>query len=185
VARAAGQGFADVLSTRLFEPLGMRDTAFWTSESERLATAYLSTATGLKVWDEPDGRWSRRPAFADGAGGLVSTADDLLAFSRMLLAGGGSVLSADSVRAMTTDQLTPSQKAGGGLGPHFFDTLSWGFCQAVYANGAFGWNGGFGTSWLVDPLADLTVIVLTQRLFESPELPAAHAEIRAAALETS
>jgi CubicO group peptidase (beta-lactamase class C family) len=86
---------------------------------------------------------------------------------------------------MTTDQLTAAQKAGGGLAPHFFEELSWGFCQAVYANGSFGWNGGFGTSWLVDPLADLTVIVLTQRLFESPELPAAHTEIRAAALETS
>jgi CubicO group peptidase (beta-lactamase class C family) len=185
VARAAGQAFEDVLSTRLFDPLGMRDTAFWSSEGDRLATAYLPTGEGLRVWDEPDGRWSRRPQFADGAGGLVSTADDLLAFSRMLLAGGAGVLSADCVRAMTTDQLTAAQKAGGGLGPRFFEELSWGFCQAVYANGSFGWNGGFGTSWLVDPLADLTVIVLTQRLFESPELPAAHAEIRAAALETS
>jgi CubicO group peptidase (beta-lactamase class C family) len=185
VARAAGQAFADVLATRLFEPLGMRDTSFWASESERLATAYVSTATGLKVWDKPDGRWSRRPAFADGAGGLVSTADDLLAFSRMLLAGGGRVLSADAVRAMTTDQLTPTQKAGGGLGPHFFQELSWGFCQAVYANGAFGWNGGFGASWLVDLVRDAVVIVLTQRLFESPELPRVHADIRAAVLETS
>jgi CubicO group peptidase (beta-lactamase class C family) len=185
VARAAGQAFEDVLRTRLFEPLGMRDTAFWSIATDRLATAYLPTGDGLKVWDEPDGRWSLRPQFADGAGGLVSTADDLLAFSRMLLADGAGVLSAGSVRAMTSDQLTASQKAGGGLGPHFFDTLSWGFCQAVYASGAFGWNGGFGTSWLVDPIGDRTVIVMTQRLFESPELPAAHAEIRSAALETS
>ncbi|MGZ4180971.1 MAG: serine hydrolase domain-containing protein [Solirubrobacteraceae bacterium] len=185
VARAAGQAFEDVLRTRLFEPLRMRDTAFWTSQTERLATAYLPTAGGLKVWDEPDGRWSRRPEFADGAGGLVSTADDLLAFSRMLLAGGGGVLSADSVRAMTTDQLTADQKARGGLGPGFFEKLSWGFCQAVYPNGAFGWNGGFGSSWLVEPDGDLTVIVLTQRLFESPEPPPVHVEVQTAALETA
>jgi CubicO group peptidase (beta-lactamase class C family) len=184
VARAAGEAFEDVLRTRLFHPLGMRDTAFWTSQTDRLATAYLPTEAGLKVWDEPDGRWSRRPEFADGAGGLVSTADDLLAFSRMLLRSGAPVLSADAVLAMTTDQLTGEQKARGGLGRGFFEKLSWGFCQAVYGNGAFGWNGGFGTSWLVDPVGDLAVIVLTQRLFESPEPPHVHVEIQTAALET-
>jgi|HubBroStandDraft_1064217.scaffolds.fasta_scaffold31816_1 CubicO group peptidase (beta-lactamase class C family) len=67
---------------------------------------------------------------------------------------------------MTTDQLTPVQKAGGGLGPGFFDGRSWGFCQAVLDGGAFGWDGGLGTSWLVDPERDLVVIVLTQRMFE-------------------
>ena len=184
VARAAGQPFEDVVRTRLFEPLGMRDTAFWTSQTERLATAYLPTPASLKVWDEPDGRWSRRPDFPDGAGGLVSTADDLLAFSRMLLAGGAGVLSAASVRAMTSDQLTREQKERGGLGPRFFEHFSWGFCQAVYPDGAFGWNGGFGASWLVKPDEDLTVIVLTQRLFESPEPPSVHVDIQAAALET-
>ena len=83
---------------------------------------------------------------------------------------------------MTTDQLTDAQKAHGGLGPEFFAHKSWGFCQAVYDGGAFGWNGGFGTSWLADPARDLTVIVLTQRLFESAELPQAHRDIQAAAL---
>ena len=76
----------------------MRDTAFWTSETDRLASAYLATKDGLKVWDEPDGQWSRPPAFGDGAGGLVSTADDLLAFARMLLRGGAPLLSSDSVQ---------------------------------------------------------------------------------------
>jgi CubicO group peptidase (beta-lactamase class C family) len=180
VARAAGESFGDVLRTRLFEPLGMRDTAFWTSEADRLATGYIRKPDGLKIWDEPDGRWSRPPAFGDGAGGLVSTADDLLAFARMLLHDGDPVLSAESVRAMTADQLTEAQKARGGLGPGFFDNLSWGFCQAVYDTGAFGWNGGFGTSWLVDPAHELTVIVMTQRLFDSPELPPVHRDIQAA-----
>ncbi|MBV9807249.1 MAG: beta-lactamase family protein [Solirubrobacterales bacterium] len=181
VARAANKPFAEVLRTRIFDPLGMRDTAFWTSHTDRLATAYLPTGNGLKVWDEPDGRWSRAPAFGDGAGGLVSTVDDLLAFARMLLRGGRPVLSPGSVRAMTTDQLTEAQKERGGLGPNFFATMSWGFCQAVYDTGAFGWDGGFGSSWRVDPIRDLTVIVLTQRLWESPELPLVHRDIQAAA----
>jgi CubicO group peptidase (beta-lactamase class C family) len=45
----------------------------------------------------------------------------------------------------------------------------------------FGWDGGVGTSWLVDPSQDLTVIVLTQRMFESPDPPLVHRDIQGAA----
>jgi CubicO group peptidase (beta-lactamase class C family) len=181
VARAAGEPFPEVLRTRVFEPLGMRDTSFWTAETERLATAYVPTPDGLVVGDPPDGAWSRPPAFPDGAAGLVSTADDLLAFARMLLRGGAPVLQPASAQAMTTDQLTPEQKARGGLGPAFFAGRSWGFCQAVLDSGAYGWDGGLGTTWLVDPNHDLVVIVLTQRMFETPDPPQVHRDIQAAA----
>jgi CubicO group peptidase (beta-lactamase class C family) len=176
LARASGQPFADVLQTRIFEPLGMHDTGFWTPHTGRLASAYRSApGGGLEVWDQPDGDWSRPPAFGDGAAGLVSTADDLLAFSRMLLRGGDPVLPADLVAAMTRDQLTGAQKARGGLGPDFFAGISWGFCTSVVTAGpragAFGWAGGSGTTWLVDPVRGLTVIVLTQRMFDGPTPP--------------
>jgi CubicO group peptidase (beta-lactamase class C family) len=181
LARAAGQPLGEVLRTRIFEPLGMTDTGFWAADTSRLATAYRPVPGGLAVWDEPDGAWRRPPAFGDGASGLVSTADDLLAFARMLLGGGAGVLTADAARAMTTDQLTPAQKSRGGLGPGFFVGRSWSFCQSVLDSGAFGWDGGLGTSWLVDPARDITVIVLTQRMFDSPATPAVHREIQAAA----
>jgi CubicO group peptidase (beta-lactamase class C family) len=181
VSRATGLPFPEVLATRIFEPLGMRDTGLWTTEIDRLATAYRPTRDGLAAWDQPDGTWSRPPAFGDGAAGLVSTVDDLLAFARMLLAAGAPVLSANAARAMTTDQLTDAQKAYGGLGPDFFVGRSWGFGQAVLDGGAFGWDGGFGSSWLVDPVHDLIVIVLTQRMFESPKAPQVHRDIQSAA----
>ena len=183
LARAAGQPIAEVMRTRIFEPLGMTDTAFWTAQTHRLATSYQPTADGLVVYDEPEGSWSRPPAFGDGAAGLLSTADDLLAFARMLLRGGDGVLTADAVRAMTTDQLTPQQKAHGGLGPNFFEDMSWGFCQAVHADGSFGWDGGLGTSWMVDPGRDLVIISLTQRMWDNPDPPAVHRDIQAAAYE--
>ena len=82
---------------------------------------------------------------------------------------------------MTSDQLNEAQKAHGGLGPDFFAKRSWGFGQAVLAGGAFGWDGGLGTAWLVDPGSDLAIIVLTQRLFESPAPPQVHRDIQAAA----
>ncbi|HUE25358.1 MAG TPA: serine hydrolase domain-containing protein [Solirubrobacteraceae bacterium] len=181
LARATGEPFADVLRTRVFEPLGMSDTAFWTADTQRLATAYRPSRDGLVVWDEPDGTWSRPPAFGDGAADLLSTADDLLTFARMLLGGGAPVLSGEAVREMTSPQLTEAQESHGGLLPGFFDHQSWGFLLAVHDSGAYTWDGGFGVSWLVDPANDLVVIVMTQRMFESPALPQPHREIRAAA----
>ena len=167
LARAAGVPFPEVLQTRVFGPLEMRDTAFFASDVGRLATLYVSTLEGNRVWDAHHGKWSRSPAFADGASGLVSTTDDLLAFARMFLRGGGPVLTPDQVREMTRDQLTGGHKGGhGGL----FDGHSWAYCQSVVTEGpnkgAFGWDGGFGVSWLVDPSRDLVVIVLTQRITE-------------------
>jgi CubicO group peptidase (beta-lactamase class C family) len=181
LARAAGQPLGEVMRTRIFEPLGMASTAFWASQQDRLAEAYQPTESGLVVVDPPGGAWSRPPAFEDGAAGLVSTVDDMHAFARMLLGGGAPVLAPESAAAMTVDQLTPEQKAYGGLGFDFFDHQSWSYCQAVQDTGAFGWDGGKGTSWLVDPASDLVVIVLTQRLFETSELPPVHRDIRAAA----
>jgi CubicO group peptidase (beta-lactamase class C family) len=184
-ARATGQPFGDVLRSRVFEPLGMRDTGFWTTETSRLATAYEPAAGGLRAWDEPAGIFSQPPPFGDGAAGLLSTVDDLLAFSRMLLRGGAPVLAADAVAEMTRDQLTPEQKSYGGLGPGFFDGTSWGYSVAVVTAGeragAFGWAGGFGSTWLADPARDLTVLVLTQRTLDGPGGHPLHDEVQAAA----
>jgi CubicO group peptidase (beta-lactamase class C family) len=185
LARAAGVSFAEVLRTRVFGPLGMDDTAFWTKDTDRLATAYLPTPERLEVWDPPDGQWSHAPAFGDGGAGLVSTVDDLLAFARMFLRGGSPVLSAEAVDQMTHDQLSAEQKARDGKG--FIDGRTWSFCQSVVTEGpftgAFGWDGGLGTSWLVDAERDLVVIVLTQRLFESVHAPQVHGDLQAAALD--
>jgi CubicO group peptidase (beta-lactamase class C family) len=178
--RAAGQPLPDVMRTRLFEPLAMKDTAFWTSATDRLATAYASGPDGLVVTDEPAGAWSRPPKFADGGAGLVSTIDDVFRFSQ-LLRGGGAVLGADAVRTMTTGRLTEAQRATGGFGSEF-DHASWGYGLLVRDDGAFGWDGGLGTSMLIDPAHDLTTIVLTQRAFDTPQPPAVHALVRDGAL---
>ncbi|NHC13691.1 serine hydrolase domain-containing protein [Motilibacter deserti] len=182
VARAAECTFGDALTSRVLEPLGMRDTGFWAREPGRLATAYRPTGGGLEVWDGPDGEWSRPPAFEDGAGGLLSTADDLLAFARMLLRDGQPVLSAGAAEQMTRGQLTPEQARSAGV---FLDGRTWGLGGSLLTDGpmrgAFGWEGGLGTSWLVDRARGLTVIVLTQRLFEGPADYAPHAALQEAA----
>src|SRR5262249_146532 len=92
IARATGMSFVDALRERICEPLGMKDTAFSVGAASvsRLATAYErdDTTGEVVVKDGPDGYWSRPPAFESGGGGLVSTADDYLAFASALLAGG-------------------------------------------------------------------------------------------------
>lgn len=178
IARATGVSFGDALRERVCEPLGMKDTAFSVGGESisRLATAYQrDDATGeLVVQDGPDGHWSRPPAFEGGGGGLVSTAEDYLAFSSALLAGGTHhgerVLSRPSVTLMTTDHLTPAQKAVSGFWPGYFDDIGWGFGMSVrtrrthlgHSVGSYGWPGYYGTAWYNDPAEDMTMIVLMQ-----------------------
>jgi CubicO group peptidase (beta-lactamase class C family) len=60
-------------------PLGMKDTGFHTTDTARLATAYENRGGVLVVSDPPEGRWSHPPLFPGGGGGLVSSADDVVA----------------------------------------------------------------------------------------------------------
>src|SRR5207248_7822584 len=116
--------------------LAMKDTGFSVPATtlDRLATSYWTNpSTGaLELYDEAaGGQWSRSPAFPSGAGGLVSTIDDYLAFGQMMLNQGkhGSerVLSRLSVELMTTGQLTPEQKTASSLISGFLDGHGWGF----------------------------------------------------------
>ncbi|HEY6746252.1 MAG TPA: serine hydrolase domain-containing protein [Mycobacteriales bacterium] len=176
IARAAGKPLGQVLAERVFGPVGMPDTGFSVPAADRgrFLPAYRSGTGGLSLFDPVDGAWSRPPAFESGAGGLVSTADDMLAFGRMLLAGGGPVLSRSSVAAMTTDQLTPAQREVEAWPP--WDGASWGLGVGLTltrtgpaANpGRFGWDGGLGTSWSCDPGEDLVGVLLTQVMWDSP-----------------
>lgn len=188
IARASGQAFEVFLRGRIFDPLGMKDTSFSvpTEKISRLATCYSTNPqTGaLRLYDPAaNGQWSRPPVFPSGAGGLVSTADDFFLFSQMMLNKGklGSVrvLSRPSVELITTDQLTPEQKATSGLTEDFFESHGWGFglsmvtrrTQLAGSIGMYGWDGGLGTSWRADPVENLTGILLTQSMWTSPSGP--------------
>jgi CubicO group peptidase (beta-lactamase class C family) len=188
IGRASGQPLETFLRERIFEPLGMKDTSFSVPAAmiDRLATSYwTSPETGaLEVYDEATGgQWSRPPAFPSAAAGLVSTIDDYLAFGRMMLNKGKHgrerVLSRPSVETMTTDQLTPAQKAVSGLVGGYFDSHGWGFGVSIVTRredvagsvGQFGWDGGLGTSWRSDPREDMVTILMTQTAWTSPNPP--------------
>jgi CubicO group peptidase (beta-lactamase class C family) len=194
VARAAGQPLEAFFRDRILGPLGMKDTGFSVppAEIDRLATAYQSGGDSVVAYDTPaNSKWGRPPQFPAGDSGLVSTADDYLAFARMLLAGGrhpdGRILSQASVKAMTANHLTPAQRGGGRI--ILDEGRGWGYGMAVVVDpntdgltpGAYGWNGGLGTSWFSDPSTDLVVILLTQRMFESADPPPVHSDFWKAA----
>jgi CubicO group peptidase (beta-lactamase class C family) len=178
IERAAGAPIADVLRDRVFEPLGMTDTAFYVpaEKRHRFTTQYAPDpeTRALNVLDEPDGWWSAPPKMPDCGGWLVSTVDDLWAFASMFASDGGDLLAAASVRLMTADRMTADERAANSIfvGSH----SGWGLMMAVPAGdgstgvpGGFGWDGGTGTSWRTDLTAGITGILLTQRAVTSPE----------------
>lgn len=188
ISRASGKPLETFLRERIFDPLGMKDTGFSVpaGKIDRLATSYaFNFETGaLEIYDEArGGQWSRPPAFPSAAGGLVSTIDDYFAFGQMMLDkgrhGSNRILSRPSVETMTTDQLTPAQKAVSGLIPGYFDSHGWGFGMTMITRredaagsvGTFGWNGGLGTWWQSDPKEDMVTILMTQKAWTSPSPP--------------
>jgi CubicO group peptidase (beta-lactamase class C family) len=130
IARVSGQSLGAFMRERIFEPLGMKDTAFHVpaEKIERLPAFYFFNPekNSLDLFDNvANSAWRAEPPFELGGGGLVSTIDDYFAFSRMMLNKGRygreQVLSRAAVELMTSDQVTPEQRAGSEI---FFGTQS-------------------------------------------------------------
>jgi CubicO group peptidase (beta-lactamase class C family) len=186
IARVSGQSLGTFMRERIFDSLGMKDTAFYvpSEKIDRLSAFYFFNlqTNKLDLFDDvTNSAWRSEPPSESGGGGLVSTIDDYFAFSRMMLnkgrRGRQQILSRATVELMTSDQLTPEQRAGSEI---FFGThSSWGLGMAVdirrneifHTPGRFGWTGGFGTTAYIDPAEGMLGILFTQRMMDSPEPP--------------
>lgn len=178
IARAAGSSLAEFLTTRIFAPLGMSDTGFWVppEKQARFGPCY---GEGADVYDPADGQWSAPPTFERGDGGLVSTVADYARFAK-LLQGRGSIdgqrlLPAELVHAMVTNRLSAQQLRVSRPDPG----SGWGFGVGVLLSaaeegpgaGSYGWAGGLGSTWNNDPATCRTGVLLTNRMWTSPEPP--------------
>ncbi len=175
----SGKPLDEFLKTRIFEPLGMKDTSFYPAEGklERLATAYTYYKDkGLSRFPEKpitEGSFSysadypyRGPKklFSGGAG-LTSTAGDYERFCQMMLDGGraGStrLLSRKSVELMTHDQLGKvSADLGFGLGFGIEGVQT--PLVELGSPGAYYWGGFFYTAFTIDPKEQMIVIFMAQ-----------------------
>jgi CubicO group peptidase (beta-lactamase class C family) len=185
LSRIEGKPLAQVLAERIFEPVGMTDTAFSVTPAgrRRAATMYQldsKAAEGTLLRDDVMGPPPIvDPPFCTGGSGLFSTVDDYLRFARMLLAGGTvdgvRVLSEQSVTLMRTDRLTAEQKQYPFLGAPFWVGRGFGLNLSVVTDpaksrqlygpgglGTFSWPGAYGTWWQADPSADLILLYLIQ-----------------------
>jgi CubicO group peptidase (beta-lactamase class C family) len=193
ISRIEGKPLSEVLSNRILGPLRMTDTGFAVSMEgrRRAATMYKLDANGTLRDDAMGPAQVTLPEFCAGGAGLWSTADDYLAFIRMLLGGGAvdgvRVLSEESVRLIRTDRLSSEQKQFPFLGMPMWRGRGFGLNLSVVTDpaqsrqlygpgglGTFSWPGAYGTWWQADPSADLVLLYLIQNMPDlSPDTAAA------------
>lgn len=177
----AHQPFDAFVTARILQPLGMNDTSFWVDGDARarLTTVYQRDGDepmhAVEIEDVP---FTQKPALIEGAVGLVSTAEDFVRFSQMLLnkgeLNGVRVLKTETVASMTVNALPDAilQGKGGNIG--------WGLgnVDVVVAPGSrgyltsigeYGWDGSIGTFFSIDPEKDLIVTLMTQNVPANPD----------------
>ncbi len=186
VEKLSGMRFGEFLRTRLFEPLGMSDTAFDvpSDKTERFTSCYQPEAkgSGLKLQDDArESTYATPPRLESGGGGLVSTAHDYLRFCRMMLHGGTldgvQILSPKTVALFSLNYLPDGREIADMALPGMFSESGYagvGFSLGCGVNvnvaktrlpgslGEYFWGGAAATAFWIDPKEELTVVFMTQ-----------------------
>lgn len=172
LARVTDRPLGDHLADDLFDPLGMSDTAFWVPKEklERLPAAYRHGDDGLVETEQPGGGfYAGAPPFDVSHAEIVSTARDYHRFLWTLMdggeIGGAPLISDEHQRLMTTDQVPAANKTPDSFFPGFWNGTGWGFGVGIETEGPhrgrFGWSGGQGTNFSIDPVGTIGIL-LTQ-----------------------
>ncbi|MYB05772.1 MAG: beta-lactamase family protein [Gemmatimonadetes bacterium] len=190
VEEVSGLTLDEFLSTRIFDPLDMRDTHFYLpgDKTDRLAVVYGHDGPGnLSRAPEGPGMNTQgqyvdgpRASFSGGAG-LLSTARDYARFLQMMLNGGrlgdARILSPASVALMTANHVGDLLGNGVGFGLGFEVRLDLGAAGEPGSEGDYGWGGAYHTTFWVDPAERLVVVYFTQLRGNRPVDD--HAKLRA------
>ena len=188
VEQLSGQPFDQFLSDRIFEPLGMVDTAFYVPPEKLDRVAVIYGADENSHLEEADmGRTrTEMPAGPSGGGGLWGTADDYLRFTQMLLNGGEldgvRLLAPRTVEMMRTNHLSaealPTMRPGTGFGLDFAVVHDPNAAGEPYAQGSYYWGGAAGTWFWIDPATDLTFVGMIQFMDFDPNDAAVVQEVQ-------
>ena len=173
VEKFSGMPFADFLRTRVFEPLGMKDTAFYVPKEKlsRLALVHNGSPNGLVV-DENRPDPTVVPLGPSGGGGLFSTAMDYARFCEMMLGGGQlngvRIIAPRTVEMMRTNYVNPdalkTMQPGTGWGMDFQIVMDAAAAGDSVPNGTYSWFGIAGTWFWIDPVDDLAFVGMVQHV---------------------
>lgn len=170
----SGQPLDQFLRTRLFEPLGMKDTFFYlpADKQSRLATLYTEDAAKNNVPMRPQGGLvpdypNARGTYFSGGAGLSSSIDDYAAFLQMLLNNGTyrgrRLLKPATVALITQNHIGELTQGGNKFGLGFSLTTAQSAKQPGLSPGSYEWGGIFGTTYWVDPKEKLVALIYTQK----------------------
>jgi CubicO group peptidase (beta-lactamase class C family) len=188
VEKLSGQKFGDFLDQRVFKPLKMTDTAFYTgaAKANRLAAVYAFDKEQGKIVEAkelfsggmPD--YTKPPAMESGGGGLTSTTMDYARFSQMVLnkgeLDGVRLLSPASVELMGTNVIPRNVllNTNGSVGLRFNEAVGFGLdfmvvkdaraAGTLQGDGTMSWGGAAGTWFWVDPTNDVIFVGMIQRM---------------------
>jgi CubicO group peptidase (beta-lactamase class C family) len=183
---ASGQTLDAFFKERVFEPLGMPDTAFFVpaEQQDKLAALYIPNPkdrTAMRM-DAMGDTAKSRPAMLSGGGGLVSTAADYHRFAQML-AGDGELDGVRLLGSRTVEYMTQNHLPGGvdletigrplfaettyegvGFGLGFSVVIDNVANKVLSSDGEFAWGGAASTAFWVDPAEGITALFMTQLL---------------------
>ncbi len=162
----SGMELGAFLKEKFFDPLNMPDTAFVPNEDQknRLVRLYDKSKGELKDFYQPGVTGSPFLfSYPCGSAGLFGTLSDYDNFVQMLAGRGKRILSDETLRMMTeADQTLMFPKGAWGLGVQVFNKKS--VSSRSLAQNTFGWSGAFGTHFYIDPVNDVTMILMVNRL---------------------
>ncbi len=175
----SGMPFAEFLKTRIFDPLGMRDTDFSVPEekSDRYATLYEPTEDGgIQVIENAPVSSGPLSFYHSGGAGLQSTAADYLRFCQMLLndgeLDGERLLGNKTVELVRMNHIAddwhPLERTGCGFGLGFAVVTNVADTHSLGSLGTYSWGGLASTVFWIDPVEDLIGILMTQLIGDSP-----------------
>ena len=180
VEKLSGQPLDVFLQTKIFEPLGMKDTGFWVDPSkiDRVTSVFTYGPDKRLMTANAEGQRSPgvKPAFLSGSGGLLSTIDDYFRFAQMVLNGGEAngkrLLKGSTVQLMRTNVLADGvavdtygpPQPGLGFGLDFAIVMDPAAANTPEPRGSFYWGGAFGTWFWLDPVNDVVVIGMIQNV---------------------
>lgn len=172
----SGSSLNDFFKTRIFDPLGMKDTYFLIPQEKAGRLVNLYTEDSLGHLEKSSGNMLNGPtvtnypliksSYYSGGAGLSSTVYDYAVFLQMILNGGKydgkQLLSSNSVRMMTMNQIGDLSLGADKFGLGFQVVTERGSARTPANEGTFSWGGAFATSYWVDPKEKMVLLFYRQ-----------------------